>query len=304
MIIKNKINVGFLLILMTAFISGLSIFLNKFGVAISDPYLFAGLKNSLAALFLVGLVLLSKRLAIKKITKKYWLLLILVGLLGGAIPFLLFFKGLSLTLAVKAGFIHKSMFLIITMLSVLFLKNKPSKFVWLGVTALLCGNILFLNIKPQALNIGDGLIFISVLLWSVEILLSKRLLSDLPVSIVAGARMFFGSIFIWIFLFITGQATLVSGLNWEQWGWVGLTSLLLIGYIVTFYSGLRLVSAVEATSVLALGAPITALLTMIFLDNSLSISAVMGIILMVFGLAVVYKLQGVKLLPWRLLKNR
>lgn len=304
MMIKNKTQKGFLLVLAAAFISGFSIFLNKFGVSMSDPYLFVGLKNVIVGVFLVGIVLLLNRRALGQITKKQWVLLALVGLIGGAIPFLMFFKGLSLTLAVKAGFIHKSMFLVIAMFSVLFLKNKPNKFVWLGVAALLIGNILFLNIKPQALNIGDALIFGSILLWSIEILLSKKLLSDLSVSVVAGSRMFFGSVFIWIFLLTTNQAMLVSSLSVVQWGWVGITAVLLIGYVTTFYSGLRYVSAVEATSVLALGAPITALLTMIFLDKSLSGLAAIGIVLIVFGLFSVYKLQTVKLLQWRLIRNR
>ena len=146
--------------------------------------------------------------------------------------------------------------------------------------------------------------FGSVLVWSVEILLSKKLLSDLPVSVVAGSRMFFGSVFIWIFLLTTGQAVLASNLSVMQWGWIGITAVLLIGYVTTFYSGLRYVSAVEATSVLALGATITALLTMIFLDKSLSGLAVVGIILMTFGLLTVFKLQNIKLLQWRLLRNK
>jgi len=304
MIMENKTKKGFLLVLATACISGLAIFLNKFGVSMSDPYLFAGLKNIIVGVFLVGIVLLFNKQIIRTITKKQWLLLLLVGLIGGAIPFLMFFKGLTLTLAVKAGFIHKSMFLVIAMLSVLFLKTKPSKFVWLGVAALLVGNVLFLNIQPQALNLGDALIFGSVLLWSVEILLSKRLLSELPTNVVAGSRMFFGSVFIWAFLFITGKTVLVSSLTLTQWGWAGVTAALLIGYVATFYSGLRYISAIEATSVLALGAPITALLTMIFLDKSLSGVAVVGIVFIMFGLFTIFKMQGAKLFQWHLIKNK
>ena len=44
---KNK---GFLLVLATAFISGLSIFINKFGVSVINPYIFTGLKNIIIAL--------------------------------------------------------------------------------------------------------------------------------------------------------------------------------------------------------------------------------------------------------------
>ncbi|MBL7021776.1 DMT family transporter [Patescibacteria group bacterium] len=304
MIMKDKTKKGFLLVLATAFISGISIFVNKFGIAMSDPYVFAGLKNTVVAVFLVGALLLINKQSLKEIKGKQWLLLLLIGLIGGAIPFLMFFKGLSLTLAVKAGFIHKSMFLVIALMSVVFLKNKPSKYVWVGIISLLIGNILFLNIKPQALNIGDLLVFGSVLLWSVEILLSKKLLNDLPANIVAGSRMFFGSIFIWVFLLITGKFSLVTNLSMEQWGWVGITAVLLIAYVTTFYSGLKHVSAVEATSVLALGAPITAILTMVFLDKSMSGMAFIGIAFIIFGLYIMYSLKSLNIKQWRLLRNR
>lgn len=300
----NKTKKGFLLVLATAFISGFSIFLNKFGVAMSDPYLFVGLKNLIVGVFIVGMILLLNRGALKNITNKQWGLLLLVGLIGGAIPFLMFFKGLSLTLAVKAGFIHKGMFLIVTMLSLIFLKTKPNKYVWVGVISLLIGNILFLNIRPQALNTGDLLVLMAVILWSIEVLLSKKLLADVSFQIVAGARMFFGSIFIWMFLFLTGQAMTITNLSLTQWGWVGITAALLIGYVITFYSGLRYISAIEATSILALGAPITAILTMIFLDKSISGMSIIGILLIVLGLFAIFKLHSIRLLQWRSIKSR
>ncbi|MFW0862230.1 MAG: DMT family transporter [Candidatus Komeilibacteria bacterium] len=302
--INNKRRKGFLFVLATAGISGFSIFLNKFGVAMNDPYVFAGLKNVLVGIFFVGIVMLINKYPLKEISKKQWVLLITVGLIGGAIPFLMFFKGLSLTLAVKAGFIHKSMFLIVAMLSALFLKQAQNKYVWIGIVSLLIGNVLFLNIKPQVLNFGDLLVLGAVLLWSVEIILSKKLLVNLPTSVVAGSRMFFGSIFIWLFLILSGKAMLVSNLNLEQWGWVGITAVLLIGYVGTFYSGLKYVSAVEATSVLALGAPITAILTMIFLDKTISGLAVIGILFITLGLFVLYRAQKISLGQWSLVKNK
>jgi len=302
--INNKTKKGFLFVLATAGISGFSIFLNKFGVAINDPYIFAGIKNILVGIFFVGIVMLLNKHSLNEISKKQWMLLAIVGLIGGAIPFLMFFKGLSITLAVKAGFIHKSMFLIVAMLSAIFLKNRHNKYVSLGVLSLVIGNALFLNIKPQALNVGDLLVLGAVLLWSIEIILSKRLLVDLSVSVVAGSRMFFGSIFIWLFLIISGKAVLVSSLNMQQWSWVGITAVLLIGYVMTFYSGLKYVSPVEATSVLALGAPITAILTMIFLDGSISGLAILGILFITLGLFVVYKTRMISLRQWVLAKNK
>ena len=118
---KNK---GFLLVLGTAFISGLSVFVNKFGIAVINPYIFTGLKNIIITLLIISWLLMMKDWKIlKNLKQKQWLLLILIGLVGGSVPFLLFFKGLSMTSGVQAAFMHKTMFIYIAILAFIFLKE-------------------------------------------------------------------------------------------------------------------------------------------------------------------------------------
>ena len=111
---KNK---GMLLILGTALISGFAVFLGKFGVSVINPYIFTGLKNIIVALLAVSWLLMMKDWRVlKNLSKKQWFLLSMVGLVGGSIPFLLFFKGLSLTAPAQAAFIHKTMFIYVALL--------------------------------------------------------------------------------------------------------------------------------------------------------------------------------------------
>ena len=96
---------GFYLVLGTALISGLANFFNKFGMKAlgKDAFQYTTLKNVVVALILTLIVLtpfIFKKL--KKLVRKDWLKLSLIGLVGGSIPFLLFFKGLSLTSPVSA----------------------------------------------------------------------------------------------------------------------------------------------------------------------------------------------------------
>ena len=120
---KNK---GLILILGTAFISGLSVFVNKFGIVLISPYIFTGLKGIVVALLAISWLLMMKDWkTLKKLTKKQWLILSGIGLIGGSIPFLLFFKGLSLTTGIQAAFIHKTMFIYIAILAFVFLKAIP-----------------------------------------------------------------------------------------------------------------------------------------------------------------------------------
>ena len=274
---KNK---GFLLVLGTAFISGLSVFVNKFGIAVINPYIFTGLKNIIITLLIISWLLMMKDWKIlKNLKQKQWLLLILIGLVGGSVPFLLFFKGLSMTSGVQAAFMHKTMFIYIAILAFIFLKEKISKNFLIAGLLLLLGNILLLKLTSYSFGLGDVLILIATLFWAGENVLSKYMLNDLPSRIVIWGRMFFGSIFIILFLLMTNQIGLVSSLSINQLGWVMITSVLLFGYVCTWYSGLKYIKVSEAAVILLLATPITTLLSWMFLDKALLISQIIGIIL-------------------------
>ncbi|MBU2473045.1 DMT family transporter [Patescibacteria group bacterium] len=283
---KNK---GLLLILSTAIISGFSVFVNKFGVIIVNPYIFTGLKNIIVALLVVTWLLMMKDWKIlKKLQKNQWLMLLGIGLIGGSVPFLLFFKGLSMTSGVQAAFIHKTMFIYIIALAAIFLKEKISKNFLIAGLGLFLANILILKIFPSSFGLGDFLILSATIFWALENVLSKYLLKDLSAQIVIWGRMFFGSFFIILFWLITGQAHLVNSLNLEQIGWVMITSVFLFGYVATWYIGLKYVKVSEAAVVLLLASPITAFLSLIFLNEVLLINQFFAIILALLSILIIY----------------
>ena len=255
---------GILLVLATAIISGFSIFINQFGVSVINPYIFTGLKNIVVAIFICCLLLLMKDWTLlKNLSKKYWGLLIAIGLIGGSIPFLLFFKGLSLTTAAQGSFIHKTMFLYVAVLAMVFLKEKINKKFLFGAFLLLLGNVFLLKFIPHSLGRGDLLILLATLFWAVENVISKYTLKELPSRIVIWGRMFFGSVFILIFLATTGQASLISTLNSNQIIWILITSAILFGYVITWYTGLKYIPISLATPILLLGSPITTFLSFV-----------------------------------------
>ena len=283
---KNK---GLLLILSTAVISGISVFVNKFGVIIVNPYIFTGLKNIIVALLVVTWLLMMKDWKIlKKLQKNQWLMLLGIGLIGGSVPFLLFFKGLSMTSGVQAAFIHKTMFIYIIALAAIFLKEKISKNFLIAGLGLFLANILILKIFPSSFGLGDFLILSATIFWALENVLSKYLLKDLSAQIVIWGRMFFGSFFIILFWLITGQAHLVNSLNLEQITWVMITSVFLFGYVATWYTGLKYIKVSEAAVVLLLASPITAFLSLIFLNEVLLINQFFAIILALLSILIIY----------------
>ena len=62
------------------------------------------------------------------------------------------------------------------------------------------------------------------------------------------------------YLLTQGKVDTLVNLNAEQWRWIIITSAILLIYVATWYSALRRAPATVVTSILTLGAPITAIL--------------------------------------------
>ena len=257
-------NKGYLLVLGTAIISGVSIFVNQFGVRVINSDIFTGLKNIVVAVILLCLIFWFKEWKLlAKLKIKEWLTLVLIGLVGGSIPFLLFFKGLAATSGASTSFIHKTLFIYVIVLAALFLKEKISKNLVIGASLLLLGNMLLLKIfNGFQFGYGELLVLIATLFWAAEQIISKQALQNISPKIVAWGRMFFGFLFIFIYWTATGQVQLLGSLDIGQLSWVWITAVFLLGYVLTWYSGLKYIKVSTAACILSLGAPITSLIEM------------------------------------------
>lgn len=255
---------GLLLVFSTAIISGISIFINKFGVTVVNSNIFTFLKNLVVALMITGVIFGFNNIKIlKNFSWRKWAMLMSIGFIGGSLPFLLFFKGLSMTSAAQGAFVHKTMFIFVALLAIIFLKEKINKYFLFGGAAVLLGNLFILKNFSFVPNIGDFFIFLAVILWAIENVISKLILRDTKAEIVAWARMFFGAGFIFIYLLSIGQAPSILKINLEQIGWVLITAVFLFGYVITWYKGIARIPVSVATSVLLLGAPITTFLAIL-----------------------------------------
>ncbi|HEY5520344.1 MAG TPA: DMT family transporter [Candidatus Limnocylindrales bacterium] len=261
----NRIRTGLLLAAATALISGVSIFLNAYAVkALPDAGLFTTLKNGIAAaaLFAVAIPVLRMRrqpLAINRQTVGW---LTVIGVIGGSIPFLLFFTGLSIASAPSAAFIQKTLFVWVALLAVPFLGERLG-LLQIGALGVLFASLLLIA-PPSGVTWGAGetMIAAATLLWAVEVIVARRLLAAGRVDplVLGVGRLGIGLIVLVGYLAFTGKLALLGGLGATQWSWVLVSGVLLAGYVATWFSALRFAPATAVTSVLVLGAPITALL--------------------------------------------
>jgi drug/metabolite transporter (DMT)-like permease len=129
-----------------------------------------------------------------------------------------------------------------------------------------------------------------VLLWSAEDVLSKHVLRNISPATVVFGRMFFGSLAMVAFLGATSQLPNVAAFTTSHYLWLLLTSLLLLGYNLTFYSGLKRLKVGEATSILLFGSVVTTAL-------SLTVGVIPSAYELLGAAAVVLGLSAIALFP-------
>jgi drug/metabolite transporter (DMT)-like permease len=276
-----------MLVFSAALISGFSVFVNSFGVKSFDSSVFTFSKNILVSLFLLSIIIFFKQFdELKKLSSKHWKQLITIGLVGGSVPFLLFFKGLQLTAGTTSAFIHKTLFIYASIFALIFLKEKLNIGFIIGAALLLVGSYLML-LPDFDFSIGHFMILFATVFWAAENIISKHALKELSGTVVAFGRMFFGSFFIFLFLMFTGKLDILVSMSFEQYLWIFLTSVFLLLFLFNYYNGLKRVKVSAATAILAIGAPITTALSWIFSSASVSLTQAFGMLMIVFGIIFV-----------------
>lgn len=260
--IPTPLRWGVLLALAAAAMSGLNIFVNAFAVKqLPDPAVYTTLKNGVAAAVLVALVALTARPGtFRTVSARSWGWLALIGVVGGSVPFVLFFTGLAQASAPSAAFIQKTLFVWVALLAVPLLRERLGLAQLAALAVLLGGQLLILAPSGVTWGLGETLIAAATLLWAVETIVAKRVLASVPSSIVAAARLGMGLVVLVVYLAATGRLATVAALAPEQWGWALLTGGLLSGYVATWFAALQRAPASLVTAILVLGAPVTAAL--------------------------------------------
>jgi drug/metabolite transporter (DMT)-like permease len=178
------------------------------------------------------------------------------------------------------------MFIYVAFFAAGILREKISFKLYSLAAVLLLGNLLLLKSLPASLHAGDYLILAATLFWAFEYTISKYALKTISPKIVALGRMGIGSFFILIFLVFTGNISSAAQLSVAQIPWILIASFLLIGYVLTWYTGLKSIKVTTATVILLLGSPITTTLTL-FSGKSLTANQFIGIAIIATGIIAV-----------------
>jgi drug/metabolite transporter (DMT)-like permease len=260
--------VGVMLAFVTACVSGVAVYVNSKGVSrFDDATVYTTAKNAVAGALLLALALplLRTRPSGGKVgrprTRRDWLALATVACIGGSVPFVLFFEGLSRADATQAAFIHKTLVVWVALLAVPLLRERIGPAHVLAISLVMLGQgWLAGELGTVTFGAGEAMILAATLLWAVEVVVVRKLVSSIEPRTLAFGRMGLGTVVLVAWLAVSGRAGALLALSGEQWAWALATGLLLSAYVATWYLALARAQAVDVTAVLVFGAVVTAVL--------------------------------------------
>lgn len=276
-----------------ALVSGVAVFVN--GVAVrhfDDATVYTTAKNLWAgALLVVVLLALPMGAAPRPVAesdrRSAWPWLVVVAVIGGAVPFVLFFEGLALATSTDAAFIHKTLVVWVAVGATLVLRERLRPAHLVAIALLVVGHVVVSGgVSLTGMGRGEALILAATLLWTLEVLVVKRLLPTIPAPQLATVRMLGGSVVLLAWLVVRGDLTALAGFGSGQWWWIAVTGTTLAAFVSLWYRALAAAPAVDVTAVLVAGAVVTAVLNTGVRGVPVTIDAV-GHLLVLVGVIVV-----------------
>jgi drug/metabolite transporter (DMT)-like permease len=273
---RSDVTKGMLLALGAACVSGVTVFINSYGVKeFQSGTVYTTAKNAVAGLLLLAVVVplaagrsSGRRVELTRPTSRLQLLgLLALSVIGGSTAFVLFFEGLSRIASgtpVQAQFIHKTLVVWVAVLAVLVLRERIGLLQVAAVGVLVVGQAVLAGGGSAVFHIkfgsGEYMILAATILWSIETVLAKVLLRSLSSWTIALTRMVAGSVLLVGYVVISGNGAQLVHMDATQWKWVLATGAGLAAYVALWFAALALAPAVSVTAVLVAAVPVTAVL--------------------------------------------
>jgi len=223
----------------------------KIGLAFVDPYMFVFLRMFLASVLILLISSVTKNLNVSLAKER---LIWYLGLLNG-FAYLIQYVGMNYTTASKSSLFVNLSAVWVAVLSWLVFKERFSKKKMFGIVSGVVGvffittNLNLLELT-QGMIIGDGLVFLSGILWSFFIVYNKRIVD------AHNAIQFMP----WIFLATTLPLALVvplpnnfSMFNLSTEAWIIIVYTAVFCWLIPYYlwlKGLKHISPTSSTVIL------------------------------------------------------
>lgn len=288
---NDELKKGVVYAFVTAIISGIAIFYSKISVAKIPPLILTTSRNLYVALLFISLFIIRGHLGrLKKLTKKQLLFLFFIGLIGGSLPFYLFFTGLSLVDPQTANLIHKTLFIWVTFLAVVFLKEKLNFPFLISFFLIFTANFLWAKL-PLSFGWGEGLILLATFFWATENILAKKILKEVSSETVGLFRMTIGSMILLSLIFLQGKGEIFFTFDWPKLTVILVGGTLLFFYVFFWYKALKYTPSSLATLILSFSTVVGNLLNGAFIKAKLLPNDIFSSISITLAIFVIFQIS-------------
>jgi len=276
------------LFLSTLFLAG-NYIAGKFMLVNFSPVTTAFLRFLAASLFLI-IFIIKKYDKLPRINFLQFLLIISLGLTGIVGFSVFFFLGLKYISASRASIIISLNPLLITMLSILILREKFTKYIFTGIILSLVGAIIviskgnLLEFFNKKLGYGEFILFGCVISWAIFSVLGKIAMKKIKPMIAITYACLVGTFILFIPTYLEGGLNRFLQYNLSEW-----LSIVFMGFFGTalaftwFYEGIDKIGPSRAGIFINSMPVLTTLLAILILHEKLYFSLVIGAAFVISG---------------------
>lgn len=282
--------IGYRLALLAGVISGFSIYVSSFAVRVlPDATLYTTLKNAVTGLLLlVPVVVLTRcRAELRSLSRREAAWLAALAVVGGSVPYVLFFTGLQMTTAATGSLLNHAQFLVVAALAVPLLRERMTPAAWIGLMLLAAGSVTGTDARALHFNEGAALVLASTVMFAAGMVMTRHLLARVSPELVMSAKMSAGALLLIGYAWSSGHLASVGSLSATQWAVAIGTGLILLSFTIATTYALRSAPAVSVTAIGMASPPITLALQLAAGSNvHFAAGAAWSMVLVVAGAAL------------------
>ncbi|MHC4691602.1 MAG: DMT family transporter [Planctomycetota bacterium] len=264
------------------------------------PFSIAFLRFATASIFLIFATWKTER-KFPPLRKRQFLFVILLGMTGIFTYNVMFFKGLKIIEASRAALVIATCPVFITIASSLFLKERINISKAIGILISVCGAIFVISkgdisqIFEGNLGRGELYIFCCVLSWVAYSLIGKAVMNDLSPLVSVSYSSVVGAVALAVPAYFEGLFDKISHIALLDW--VSILYLSIFGTVIGFvwyYKGIQRIGPTKAGLFINLVPIFAILLSFLILREAITISLLIGAVLVISGVYITNTGQGKK----------
>jgi len=264
------------------------------------PFSIAFLRFATASMFLILVTWKTER-KFPPLRKRQFLFVILLGMTGIFTYNVMFFKGLKIIEASRAALVIATCPVFITIASTLLLKERINISRATGIVISVCGAIVVISkgdisqIFEGNLGRGELYIFCCVLSWVAYSLIGKAVMNDLSPLVSVSYSSVVGAVALAVPAYFEGVFDNIGNISLPDW--VSILYLSIFGTVIGFvwyYKGIQRIGPTKAGLFINLVPIFAILLSFLILRETITISLLIGAVLVISGVYITNTGQGTK----------